>query len=255
MPGYEEHLRGAARCPHLVRVRDLGVFNAHRGGLEALLASQFATGLRGLHLQDLQVPSPSARLGDFLPILRLLAGAGLRRLGLCFRGFEASEVRAFARLGLLSRLEELTLDYKGLNDTTARILSDTAALAGLRALRFRGSRVGDAGVRHLAESPHLTGLQRLSLYGARRVTDDGFAALARSPHLRNLTDLDLRYTTVTHDAVRALVESPNLPRLSRLLLVGTPAAPRDAEIDSASWHTCPPDQHTGVVWVAELRSM
>jgi uncharacterized protein (TIGR02996 family) len=225
MYGAEGPLRDAARCPHLARVRNLGVVNAHREGLEALLASQFATGLRGLYFQYLQVDSPRERLADFTPILALPGLAPLKRLALCFSGFDTTEVRRFALLRVTSGLEELTLNCDSLSDTAVRVLTSMSFLAGLHTLQLQGARLSDASMGYLQSCPHLKGLRRLSLYGAKRVTKDGFRTLARGPYLQNLTDLDLRYTNLTDDDVWILARSKSLPRLSRLVW---PAHPRQA---------------------------
>jgi uncharacterized protein (TIGR02996 family) len=254
LEGEEDQLRAAARCPHLARVRDLGVFRAHPDGLAALLASQFATGLRGLHLRGIRVGARAERLASFVPVLDLPHFVELARLGLSFSTCNADEVRQFARLKAVRGLTELTLDCDALGDTAARELAAAPGLAGLHALRLRGSLLGDAGVRRLSESPHLGELRRLTLFGAKRVTTDGFAALAASPHLRNLTDLDLRCTNAIADDVRALIDSPQLPRLSRLVLNCTPAAGPNAQVNTDdSWYACPPDDGPGVLWAAEAR--
>jgi hypothetical protein len=254
LEGEEDELRAAARCPHLARVRDLGAYRAHPAGLATLLASQFATGLRGLHLQGIRIGARTERLGNFLPVLDLPGFVELARLGLSFSACNADEVRQFARLKAVRGLTELTLECDALGDTAARELAAAPALAGLHTLRLRASLLGDAGVRHLAESPHLGELQLLTLFGANRVTGAGFAALAASPHLQNLTDIDLRFTSATAGDVRTLIESAHLPRLSRLVLNGTPAAAPETRYNSPGlWCECPPDHGPGVVWAAEVR--
>jgi hypothetical protein len=242
-----------ARNPYLARIRDLGIFGAHPEGLRALLASQFVTDLRGLHLRRLRVPTFRDRLADFIPILELPYLAQITRLSLNFSGLDLGELRQFIRRGLLGRLAVLTLYCDAIGDTTVREIAATPDATNLRTLRFNSRRLTDASVQHLSASPHLSELRRLSLVNAQRVTDGGLEMLAASSHLRNLTDLDLRYTSVTSDGVEALIRSPNLPRLARLILAGTPAGGEDAKVDSASWHLCPPDQHTGVLWVSESR--
>jgi uncharacterized protein (TIGR02996 family) len=251
LSGEERGLRAVTRSPHLSRVRDLGVFDAHAEGLVAVLKSQFATGLRGLYLQGTSRLGRYSRFGDYLPLIDGPHAGGLTRLGLTFAGVNADEVKRFARLPLLSNLTELTLFSRAVGDTAVRVLAGTRAAAGLRILRLRADRLTDAGARHLAESPHLGNLRRLTLFAARKVTADGFAALAASPHLWNLTDLDLRYTAVTTDDVRTLLA---LPRLARLVLNGTPAGDPQAQFDHGAWNTCPPDHGLGVAWASELRA-
>lgn len=251
--GDENQLRTVARSPYLARVRDLGVFDAEPDGLGLLLRSQFATGLRGLHLDEVRLVTRRTRLIDFFSVLDVPHLTGLSRLSLKFDSTDVKESRQFARLKVLPALTELTLHADALADTTVRELVATPAVAGLRVLRLGGSRLTDAGVRHLAESTHLAELRRLTLSGAHRVTAEGFAALAEAPHLANLTDLDLRSTNVTSDDTRALIDAPNLPRLSRLVLNCTPAAGPDAQFDHGPWNACQPDHGPGVLWAAEAR--
>ena len=206
------------RATLLTRVRDIGVFRAHRDGLMALLASQFVTVLRGLHLQRLDTPTYRDRLADFFPILERPDLKHLTRLSLNFSGLDLHELADFVQLDVLSQLTELTLDSTSMGDTTARTLAASPNVAGLRVLRLRNSRLSDAGVALLAGSPHLSGLRRLSLFSAKNLTDAGLSALAVSPHLRNLTDLDLRYTEVTTMGANALIESPHDPLTPCLIL-------------------------------------
>lgn len=239
LTGQESHLRAVARSPQLLRVRDLGVRGIEHHSLVRLIASQFATSLRGLHLQGMHRFDRLSRLADYLPLIDGPHVGAVTRLSIEYSGVNADEVKQFIRLKVLSNLTELMLYSDTNGDTVARGLATTPAVARLRVLRLRADRLTDAGVRHLAASPHLCELRRLTLFGARRITSEGFAALAASPHLRNLTDLDLRYTA-TPDDVRVLLA---LPRLSRVVLGSATGA----------WNACQPDHGPGVVWASELR--
>lgn len=77
----------------------------------------------------------------------------------------------------------------------------------------------------MAKSPHLRILKRLILTHASRDRRAGLSvesveALAASENLRKLELLDLRSTFATKDAWNAVIEMPQLPRLTKLYLAG-----------------------------------
>jgi hypothetical protein len=111
--------------------------------------------------------------------------------------------------------------YRSLNsfsDEDAVILANSPHLANLSELHLCNGRIGDAGAAALAGSPHLSSLCTLDLR-ENQIGDAGLAALASSRHLANLTELNLKWNWWI-SIVDALVASPHLSKLSRLILTG-----------------------------------
>jgi uncharacterized protein (TIGR02996 family) len=75
-------------------------------------------------------------------------------------------------------------------------------------------------LRRLSGGLGLTGLRELVAHARGSVADDALARLIASPDWQQLTTLRLRARALGAGAVRALVESRNLPRLRRLQLEG-----------------------------------
>ncbi len=70
--------------------------------------------------------------------------------------------------------------------------------------------------------------------------------IAKSENLSQLTDLELAFPGVTDEGIQALIESPHLPKLTRILN-------RDGHGWTPTW--TPTKEITSIVWVPQLRGM
>jgi uncharacterized protein (TIGR02996 family) len=243
-----DDLRHLVACPHLGRLRRLGLFRSrirfdHFQSLvesplfarltrlhlircefsegagvraaEALAASPASRGLEELSLEATDVLSAGLRALVASPHL-----AGLKSLLL----FSIGSCKVLAAFGQLAGLRSLTLGH--LHDDRRHLLDDedVAALAvapwvsGLRELNLTSNYIEDAGVAALAASHHLGRLRVLDLQG-NRIGVAGFQALAASPNLAGLRTLRLSDNRCGDAGVEALAASPSLRGL-RVLEVG-----------------------------------
>ena len=140
--------------------------------------------IRSLRVRHLSEP---ALLAD-LPELRYV-----RRLNLLFCGLQVETLRTLLGSPYLTNLASLELDSNALPADVVGVIE--GAVGNLPALR------------------------ELWL-GGNRVTDAGADRIARSAHFGPLRVLDLSHNLLTESGVRALVGSPRLTNLTRLILKG-----------------------------------
>jgi uncharacterized protein (TIGR02996 family) len=127
-----------------------------------------------------------------------------------------------ARTGALTRL--VPLRHLGLRGAgrCASALAEASYLLGVETLSFVDyfdSPLTAGGARALAASPHLGQLRTLYLY-RNDIGDAGLEALVVAPWLDGLQALDVTDAGLTAVGVRALAESPRVPRLGALWLGG-----------------------------------
>ena len=114
-------------------------------------------------------------------------------------------------------------------DRGVETLADAPVLATVYTLAIERCGLTDVGVAALARSAWLTGLRELYLCNRGGVKDGlmneignaGMLALAASASLGQLQTLDLSNTNVGDEGLAALVTSPHLPRLGRVITWGT----------------------------------
>ena len=105
----------------------------------------------------------------------------------------------------------------GLSDATLRALFATTHFKRLTELDLMDQGLKDRHIKALANWPCLAKVARLDLTGSE-FGEAGAQALARSPYLRRLVEPNLSHTygSPTEAGWRALLESPNLARLTWL---------------------------------------
>jgi hypothetical protein len=217
-------------------------------GIEALLNSPNSSGLRGLDFRALS--GYAARFPALEPLFQSPRLAALTDLSIRYVGKDAADIRRFCDLPSVRQLESLRLADTDMDDETVQELVARPTFPKLRSLALTESLdLANEAIRALASSPHLGGLRSLDLFNNRGITDEGVQALAAAQHLRDLTDLDLRLTGVDDAGLRALIESPNLPRLSRIDL-----------LDAKDWgkrfrlrRWLPKDSLFRTLWVRDVR--
>jgi uncharacterized protein (TIGR02996 family) len=240
-------LEALADSEHLAALRDLHLRSAEPAGVARLLASPHAAELRGLHL--IAIAGWAARFPALAPVLESPKLADLTRLSIRHVGFDETDIRRFVRLPALRGLEALRLEQYEATDAPIRELAAAEGLANLQSLDLEGNEaVTDEGIRALAESEHLRNLTVLDLR-RNRIGDAAMKALA-SGNLHNLTDLSLLLTQVTAAGVRALLESPNLPRLSRIDLLYGPDFVEHFPVHR--WRR-PPNTYFATLWVHDMK--
>lgn len=232
----------AAKCEALAEL----AIDANLLGLEEVrpfLEGPRAAGLRSLSLPAslldpnlVRLVSESATLAN-LATLRLqrrgnglsrqeieLLGASpqlsrLRTLDLCDNRLDEESVRALTRGAFMPHLEELALGGNGLGDQGARALAYGIYAPNLRRLDLSRNELGTAALSALAGGDGMSKLTELDL---RQNLCSDLVALANADRLANLRVLRLRGSSVTDQALRALVEAPLLKRLLWLDLSHTP---------------------------------
>jgi uncharacterized protein (TIGR02996 family) len=205
-----------AESPHLAGLRALDLSGAYvtDPGAEALCGAPHLTRLTTLGLGSNGIGEAGARQ---------LAGAanlaGLTRLDLTNNPLGDGGVRALMASAYLVGLTALDLGLTFLGDDGCVALAESPQLGRLTTLNLADNLLGEEGVRALAGSPYLAHLTALDLSGCD-LGDVEALLLAQSPNLGNLTVLRLgdrrRRAPLTAAGVRALVESPFLPRLADL---------------------------------------
>jgi uncharacterized protein (TIGR02996 family) len=232
----------------LARLRRLHLHDFHPESVGPLLVAPFFAELRGLHLsgwsRSIDVEAVAALLESDLP-------AHLTHLDLHSFRLDVPGVERLVRSAVAERLESLHLSV--LDDRDVRVLATSDRLANLRTLDLGGNvLLHDEAARLVAGAAHFGRLTRLSLRGVHNLSDDGVRALAAA-RLPDLTDLDLSGTRVTVAGVRALIESPGLPRLSRIDLGGA----RGEERVAKAWPVWRSERTLGEVkctlWVRAVR--
>jgi uncharacterized protein (TIGR02996 family) len=113
----------------------------------------------------------------------------------------------------LDRIDELDLAYLTIGEPGAALLASVAS-SRLTTLDLRYAVIGDAGLAALAASLQFTGVRRLHLQ-SNRITADGVRSLGLFPQL---TELDLRYNPIGTEGAQALLQTPFISSLKRLLL-------------------------------------
>lgn len=177
--------------------------------LEQLWLTQHMMGRRGL--ERLLKNDSLERLDDL-------------RLQHCQTGHRA--LASLAKANHLRRLRRLGLSNCSIGDNGANELARASSLASLEALDLSYNPLGPAAAAPLAAAPAFPRLRALSLRGTR-CGDAILARIARHPAPLALERLDLTAAQVTHEGVRQLLLTENLPRLRALYLAGNPLAAED----------------------------
>lgn len=86
----------------------------------------------------------------------------------------------------------------------------------------------------LAKNPGLLQLKSLNLSSNHRIDDEGWEALFCSPYVQNLERLVLVYNSLSGNALRMLLTSPNLAKLKNLSLAISLATPEDNGLEAFS---------------------
>jgi hypothetical protein len=120
-------------------------------------------------------------------------------------GLSDTTLRALFATTQFKRLTELDLMDQGLKDRHIQVLANWGCLAKVARLDLTGSEFGVAGAQAQARSPYLRRMAELNLshtYG--RPTDAGWRALMESPNLARLTWLSINDADVGEEIERAL---------------------------------------------------
>jgi hypothetical protein len=131
-------------------------------------------------------------------------------------GLSDATLRALFATTHFKRLTELDLMDQGLKDRHIQALANWPCLAKVARLDLTGSEFGKAGAQALARSPYLKQLAELNLshtYG--RPTEAGWRALMESPNLARLTWLGIDDADVGEEIERALKEHYGANALDR----------------------------------------
>jgi uncharacterized protein (TIGR02996 family) len=206
-------VRRMARWPALATLRDLSLANnvIRVGGAERLAISPHLRRLTRLDLRNCAIGVRGTRA-----LAGTAALAGLRALDMSGNACRVSGLRALIDSPHFPALTRLNLGGNGLGDEGVGALAEWERLSRLRALALWNNGIGDAGVTALAGSRHATNLRELDLT-FNDVGDEAVRLLAESPYLEQLTSLNLsRNFRLTEHGLRALLESPCLPRLKFL---------------------------------------
>jgi hypothetical protein len=151
--------------------------------------------------------------GDYLDDEGMRVVGGLKQL----ETFYQWEGRAIGDAGAEHLRGMPRLRYIHLGDSRVgdRGLAAIATIPNLDGLSMQRNKITDAGLASLAGHPKLKSLWIGGLEGLTPITDAGIAHLANLPRLE---ELDLQYTRVTPDGLKALQK---LPKLKSLLLSGS----------------------------------
>jgi hypothetical protein len=189
--------------------------------MEALAGSDRFPRLRRLVLAEqnaIGLPGFQALAGwPQLPALRALELKGGR--------VDAVRLSALFRPGVVLSLRRLEVVNVYLTDTGVCALATVGCLGDLRHLGLDGCFVGDAGVAALVAAPFVAGLERLDLQRNYEITSAGARLLAGCPGLARLRSLDLLGCELDAEGLRALLDSPHLRGLQRLVV--SPALLKD----------------------------
>jgi uncharacterized protein (TIGR02996 family) len=245
---------GLAACPVLSRVRRLILDGNHLddGHVAILFVSPHVHNLVGLDLSNNQITAVGIRaLGAAgLPALRhldlsfnpcgqaefeaLVAAPSLRKLTtlrLLRRSRTIDDFVPLLRSPLRDVLTEDTLAGVPATGRLAPLLAETAHARGMKELRLN---LYDDAAESLASSPHLGGVTSLRVDGSS-LTGDALAALLSCPSLTALEALDLNFDSGLGDrGVRVLAEWPHLAGLSSLDLNGVGMTAQGAALLAAS---------------------
>jgi uncharacterized protein (TIGR02996 family) len=242
MPPFDPELMSAvAALPQLARVRDLYVAHSRAlsdEGAEALLFSEFLTGVRFLHFgrQNLTARGVAA-------VANACSLGGVERLVLFDNPIGSAGAAALAASPVLRGLRDVSLDNCGIGAAGAEVLAASPVLASVLSLSLESARpfdawatpppsrnaIGDAGAAALAASPHVGRLDHLNLT-FNDVGDDGARALAASTALAALRNLNLGNNQITGTGAQALADGRGLAALTRLTLGGNPIYSGEKEI-------------------------
>jgi uncharacterized protein (TIGR02996 family) len=189
-------------------MRELFVYFCRMGaeGLDALGGCSSLSGLRTLQLNFL-----AGQRVDGLLSSRHLAGLEDLRL------YAQADIACLATAPMLPNLRALHCDPL---DGSLRPVLASPASAGLRELFLRGPGEGNSIAAAIAAASHLTNLRRLSFYNLP-LKEEGARVLAGSAHLAGLVELELLWCSFDAAGVEALIASPHLNRLRRLVINST----------------------------------
>ena len=240
----EETFARLAACPHLARLRGLGLEDGHARDdlLGVLFRSPHLTGLERLNL------SWNYLSGDGLADLAAANLPRLRELRLCGCEIAEGEFEDLAR-SKLRRLHLLVIAYNSIGDFGLELLADAARrgwemksldvanadcsakgvaallrgkwAASLESLRIDSNELGDDAAKALAASKHLGGLRSLDA-GNVGLTPEGAKRLAAAKHLGGLrrlhigNEVDDAENAVGDEGLAALAHSPHLENLAQL---------------------------------------
>jgi uncharacterized protein (TIGR02996 family) len=180
-----------ARCPELLRVRELSIDRAgfETAELEALLRVPFLVNINRL---ELIADDDNGHLApDGIELLsRTSTLPALRHLDLSHNwcGWEGDDhwVETLTTGGLIGQLESLSLRGTFIEDDGAQTLARCERLHALTSLDLAVNMIGDRGLRALAASPHLSRLKVLDLRHNLYDTDAGIQAKGCTPETRRI---------------------------------------------------------------------
>jgi uncharacterized protein (TIGR02996 family) len=226
-------------CPHL---RELETFTSNRpADLEA--ANRLIESDTWKRLTALGVHAPAS-----FPWARALANASLQKLAITRTAASACPALVQALLGQPGQgapfrgeqcLEELLLQGPLFTPEELGRVLGSDALAGLRRLSFVWANLTDDHLEEIAYSPVLAHLEHLTLALHHEAGDRGLRALLASPRLSRLTRLVIR-GRASAEAARALAANGACRRLRALSFGAIDAAVLDALTRGEAF----PDLHT-----------
>jgi uncharacterized protein (TIGR02996 family) len=200
--GVAELAANAGGLPHLWRL-DLEGNDLTPHGIEALVASPLADGLRDLHLFMNALGSAGVQVLAGAPRLGRLERLNIVRCeGDVHRPITREAVVALFASPHLRALKDLTLDPTRFDAADVEALCATRPVFCLRALRLYSilTKIGDGGAEALAAWPALEDVRVLHLH-SNSIGAVGARALARSPYLNKVTELRLDLNPLRSDAV------------------------------------------------------
>lgn len=189
--------------------------NLREGGARALARSPHLQALRSLELGLGQYTLN--KIGE--AGCRALAGEGslprLASLDLDFNDVGDAGWLAMVQSGRLARFTSLRLQRCLLSDVSAVPMFEAGRLDELVTLDLSHNQLGPAAARALAASAPRQ-LRSLWLYG-NPIGDEGVAAIAQAPWISQLKELSLDLVGMTERGVEALVTSPHLGSIPRVI--------------------------------------
>jgi uncharacterized protein (TIGR02996 family) len=218
----ELRLSGWNDRPVWLRCSELAFWN-RLTSLELLLSSETPSALSVLHdrlppgLQNLKLSCvhSGADYSPDDPFFARLTQLPLRRLSLGFHPLPESTLARLLAEPTRWDLRELSLRYCGLTAAHARMIAAAPRLKNLHSLDLSlNDEFGVEAARALFSSPHLRSVVHLNL-SSSRVRNKGVEALA-SAGWNHLRSLDLTASWVGPEGLRALLDSPNVQRLTSL---------------------------------------
>jgi uncharacterized protein (TIGR02996 family) len=211
-------LHRLADSPHLARLRGLvlGWYPADADSMRRLGAAPHAANLRSLEFSGLSDPASAVALVNCPLFPRL---EELRWSFPLDHGAVGPFVEAFARLGP-TRLRILEQPVCGLNAAGVVRLVNAPAAGSLKDLAMGNVPLTDESIKALSTSPRLAGLRSLSFY----------RSITRLPQLKTLLKgpvwrpcfLDLRWSRIGAQGVKALLDCPATQELAALDLSDNP---------------------------------